>query len=111
VHCAAQGSTRSSLRLTAQQQLVIIEYLRLQESDSVTVKQIEAARNFGSAVNFNRTRTTLSTIDGRVCNSSLFCWRRAIRFASGGVAQGEARVNAATAAATEFVTFAETLTG
>ena len=43
VHCAAQGSTRSSLRLTAQHQLVIIEYLRLQESNSVTVKQIEAA--------------------------------------------------------------------
>jgi len=43
VHCAAQGSTRSSLRLTAQHQLVIIEYLRPQESDSVTVKQIEAA--------------------------------------------------------------------
>lgn len=42
-HCAAQGSTRSSLRLTAQHQLVIIDYLHLQESDSVTVKQIEAA--------------------------------------------------------------------
>ena len=42
-HCAAQGSTRGSLRLTAQHQLVIIEYLHLQESNSVTVKQIEAA--------------------------------------------------------------------
>ena len=42
-HCAAQGSTRSSLRLTAQHQLVFIDYLHLQESDSVTLKQIEAA--------------------------------------------------------------------
>ena len=42
-HCAAQGSTRSSLRLTAQHQLVVIEYLHLQESDTVAVKQIEAA--------------------------------------------------------------------
>jgi len=43
VHCTAQGSARSSLRLTAQHQLVIIEYLHLQESNSVTGKQIEAA--------------------------------------------------------------------
>jgi integrase/recombinase XerD len=42
-YCAAQGSTRSSLRLTAQHQLVVIDYLHLQDSDSVTVKQIEAA--------------------------------------------------------------------
>jgi site-specific recombinase XerD len=42
-HCAAQGSTRSSLRLTAQQQLAVIDYLHLQDSKSVTVKQIEAA--------------------------------------------------------------------
>jgi site-specific recombinase XerD len=42
-HRAAQGSTRSSLRLTAQQQLVAIDYLHLTESDSVTVKEIEAA--------------------------------------------------------------------
>jgi integrase/recombinase XerD len=42
-HRAAQGSTRSSLRLTAQQQLVAIDYLHLTGSDSVTVKEIEAA--------------------------------------------------------------------
>jgi site-specific recombinase XerD len=42
-HCAAQGSTRSSLRLTAQHQLIFIDYLHLQGTDSVTVKQIEAA--------------------------------------------------------------------
>jgi integrase/recombinase XerD len=43
VHCAGQGSTRSSLRLTAQHQLTLIDYLHLQETDSVTRKQIEAA--------------------------------------------------------------------
>lgn len=42
-HRAAQGSTRSSLRLSAQHQLVVIDYLRLQASDSVTIRQIEAA--------------------------------------------------------------------
>src|SRR5207249_3319734 len=42
-HCAAQGSTRSSLRLTAQHQLAVIDYLHLQDCNSVTVKQIEAA--------------------------------------------------------------------
>lgn len=46
VHCASQGSTQSSLRLTAQHQLVIIDYLHLQKSNSVTVKQIEAAAEF-----------------------------------------------------------------
>jgi len=40
---ATQGSTRSSLRLTAQHQLAAIDYLRLQESDTVTLPQIEAA--------------------------------------------------------------------
>lgn len=42
-HCAAQGSTRSSLRLIAQQQLVLTDYLQLQTSASVTVEQIEKA--------------------------------------------------------------------
>jgi site-specific recombinase XerD len=42
-YCAAQGSTRSSLRLTAQHQLVVIDYLHLEDSDSVAVEQIEAA--------------------------------------------------------------------
>ena len=42
-HCAAQGSTRSSLRLIAQHQLVFVDYLHLQEADSLTVEQIEAA--------------------------------------------------------------------
>lgn len=42
-HCAAQGSTRSSLRLIAQHQLVLVDYLRLQTADSVTVEQIQAA--------------------------------------------------------------------
>jgi hypothetical protein len=42
-HCAAQGSTRSSLRLTAQHQLVVIDYLHVQDCDSITVEQIEAA--------------------------------------------------------------------
>ena len=42
-HCAAQGSTRSSLRLIAQHQLVSIEYLHLLTAESVTVEQIRAA--------------------------------------------------------------------
>ena len=44
-HCAAQGSTRSSLRLIAQHQLVLIEYLHLETADSITIQQIEAAAN------------------------------------------------------------------
>ena len=44
-HCAAQGSTRSSLRLIAQHQLVLIEYLHLETVDSITIQQIEAAAN------------------------------------------------------------------
>jgi len=40
VHCAAQGSTRSSLRLIAQHQLVLIEYLHLQQPAAITVEQI-----------------------------------------------------------------------
>jgi len=43
VHCAAQGSTRSSLRLIAQHQLVLIDYLHLQQAASITVEQIHAA--------------------------------------------------------------------
>lgn len=42
-HCREQGSTRSSLRLTAQHQVALIDYLHLREADSVTLKQIEAA--------------------------------------------------------------------
>lgn len=42
-HCAAQGSTRSSLRLIAQHQLAFIDYLHLQTADAVTVEQIHAA--------------------------------------------------------------------
>jgi len=42
-HCAAQGSTRSSLRLIAQHQLAFVDYLPLQTADSVTVEQIHAA--------------------------------------------------------------------
>lgn len=42
-HCAAQGSTRSSLRLIAQHQLSLVDYLHLQTADSVTVEQIHAA--------------------------------------------------------------------
>jgi len=42
-HCAAQGSTRSSLRLIAQHQLVLVDYLHLQEADSISVEQIQAA--------------------------------------------------------------------
>lgn len=42
-HCAAQGSTRSSLRLIAQHQLALVDYLPLQTADSVTVEQIQAA--------------------------------------------------------------------
>jgi len=41
--CAAQGSTRSSLRLIAQHQLVAIEYLHLPTADSLTVEQVHAA--------------------------------------------------------------------
>jgi len=42
-HCAAQGSTRSSLRLIAQHQLAFIDYLHLQTADSVSIEQIHAA--------------------------------------------------------------------
>jgi integrase/recombinase XerD len=42
-HCATRGSTRSSLRLIAQHQLVLIDYLHLQTAGSVTVAQIKAA--------------------------------------------------------------------
>jgi site-specific recombinase XerD len=45
VHCAAQGSTRSSLRLIAQHQLVLVEYLHLETADSITIQQIQAAAN------------------------------------------------------------------
>ena len=41
--CAAQGSTRSSLRLIAQHQLVFIDYLRLHTTDVLTVEQVQAA--------------------------------------------------------------------
>ena len=43
VHCTSQGSTRSSLRLIAQHQLILIDYLHLQEADTISVKQIHAA--------------------------------------------------------------------
>ncbi len=39
-HCAAQGSTRSTLRLIAQHQLAFVDYLPLQTADSVTVEQL-----------------------------------------------------------------------
>jgi integrase/recombinase XerD len=42
-HCAAQGSTRGSLRLIAQHQLVLIDYLQLWTTELVTVEQIERA--------------------------------------------------------------------
>src|SRR5215510_10047202 len=42
-HCAARGSTRSSLRLIAQHQLVLIDYLHLQTAELVTIEQIKAA--------------------------------------------------------------------
>jgi integrase/recombinase XerD len=42
-HCAARGSTRSSLRLTAQHQVVLIDYLHLRTTESVTLGQIKAA--------------------------------------------------------------------
>jgi integrase/recombinase XerD len=42
-HCAEQGSTRSSLRLIAQHQLVCVDYLQLQTADSVPVDRIHAA--------------------------------------------------------------------
>jgi integrase/recombinase XerD len=45
LHSAAQGSTRSSLRLIAQHQLVLVEYLHLETSDSITIEQIQAAAN------------------------------------------------------------------
>jgi len=46
--CAAQGSTRSSLRLIAQHQVVLVDYLRLQTTNSITVEQIQAAAAFGA---------------------------------------------------------------
>src|SRR5690242_18250417 len=42
-YCAARGSTRSSLRLIAQHQLVLIDYLQLRTAESVTLEQIEKA--------------------------------------------------------------------
>lgn len=42
-HCAARGSTRSSLRLIAQHQLVLIDYLQLRTAESVTVEEIKRA--------------------------------------------------------------------
>ena len=42
-HCAARGSTRSSLRLIAQHQMVLIGYLQLRTAKSVTIEQINAA--------------------------------------------------------------------
>lgn len=42
-HCAARGSTRSSLRLIAQHQVVLIDYLHLRTAESVTLEQIKAA--------------------------------------------------------------------
>jgi hypothetical protein len=42
-HCAAQGSTRRSLRLIVQHQLVSIDYLHLLTAESVTVEQIRSA--------------------------------------------------------------------
>jgi site-specific recombinase XerD len=43
VHCAARGSTRSSLRLIAQHQLVFIDLLHLETAEKVTLEQIRAA--------------------------------------------------------------------
>jgi site-specific recombinase XerD len=43
LHCVAQGSTRSSLRLIAQHQMVLIEYLHLQRPASITIEQIRTA--------------------------------------------------------------------
>jgi integrase/recombinase XerD len=42
-HCSAQGSSRSSLRLIAQHQLVLIDYLHLLTAGSITVEQIRSA--------------------------------------------------------------------
>ena len=42
-HCATRGSTRSSLRLIAQHQLALIDYLQLRTPKSVTIEQIKAA--------------------------------------------------------------------
>ena len=44
-HCAARGSTRSSLRLIAQHMLVFIDLLHLETGDEVSVEQICAAAN------------------------------------------------------------------
>jgi integrase/recombinase XerD len=42
-HCAARGSTKSSLRLIAQPLLVFVDYLPLAAADAVSVEQIHAA--------------------------------------------------------------------
>lgn len=42
-HCAAQGSTKSSLRLIAQQMLVFIDYLDLKSDGEVCIKQVYEA--------------------------------------------------------------------
>jgi integrase/recombinase XerD len=42
-HCAAQGSTKSSLRLIAQHLLVFIDYLHLETTDEVNFEQIDTA--------------------------------------------------------------------
>jgi integrase/recombinase XerD len=42
-HCAAQGSTRSSLRLIAQHLLVFIDYLHVETADEIDFEQINTA--------------------------------------------------------------------
>lgn len=44
-HCAARGSTRSSLRHIAQHLLVFIDVLHLETADEVSLEQIRVAAN------------------------------------------------------------------
>jgi hypothetical protein len=70
-HCAEQGSTRSSLRLIAQHQLVCVDYLQLQTADSVPVDRIHAAADLWVNANLNLTPTTQRITGMGGCASSL----------------------------------------
>jgi integrase/recombinase XerD len=60
VHCAAQGSTRSSLRLIAQHLVVFVEQFDLERTHDVSLRAIQNAAN----VWVGSSRYAHSTTDG-----------------------------------------------
>lgn len=52
-HLAAQGSTRSSLRVRAQDLLIFIDYLHLETADEIDEKQINKAADRWANVSHN----------------------------------------------------------